>query len=54
MFSDECFFHRNGVFNKHNARFWGLESPHTFLGVPLTSEKVEAVRSKALLVRVVA
>lgn len=40
VFSDECVFHTNGVVNKHNARVWGRENPHTVVGVPQTSEKV--------------
>lgn len=40
FFPDECIFDTNGVFNKHDARFWGLEIFHAVEEVHLMSEKV--------------
>ena len=30
-FTDEAYFHVNGVVNKQNVRFWAREIPHTLL-----------------------
>ena len=27
-FTDEKYFHLNGIVNKQNQRFWGSENPH--------------------------
>jgi hypothetical protein len=30
LFTDECFFSRNGTFNIHNYHVWADENPHVF------------------------
>lgn len=46
VFSEECIFHSNEVFNKHNASVWRLEKPCAGEKVPVTSEMAMELRGR--------